>query len=367
MKRWSWALLLGLLLTNAIWLTLEVTRNRKPTEERRSSPVRDDGVVDRERPPSIDPAPRTAETDAPTGSDAEVPTTPEAIVPEEDRLADGARQTADDALRESCIAEILAALESDRPERARIGATAVASIGSISYPRERARRALSRLLHSGDRGTVYAALLAIPATASEPNDVDRLLALTVDPSLGVRCLAVAALAYDLRGDLAAEKVDAALRRLLSDPEPLVVRATLRALRFGRFSREIMDRLLELAQAPEPHPEAIQTLATLDPKPEAAVEALLDALEGPDLELNHAAVHGVRRGIPDSSRRRVADAFARVVFVRTSHPNIVESIEMIERFGDASHVPALERIASSPGLPEVQRRSAREAAALLRKR
>lgn len=360
----SVAVLLALLvLTNAIWIARELLREE--AIDKRSAPVaepRGKTVAKAKRDSRRIARPSVAKSEKPgmIGKQADVPPAiPPKLLETRSQWIAEALQTESEHRRDAAVDHIRTAVASQRIAEILVGLSAVRRISNVDYERDAMRRAILPLLvHEEDRVRALA-VGALSSTTRDPAHLDRVLELLKDPSPRVRSALMSAIARLMAWDFRDRRVADAILVLLSDPDKSVVRNTLGNLGHGRFERQVVERLLALAQD-STHRRSVymDVLAPMREKPSEVVEVLLQELEsGQHAYLHQSIVGGLEKGVPSLAHQQVAAAFARLLFVRVSNPSPGASLRKIEQYGDRRQVSALRRHRDQPGISQTMRNRA----------
>jgi hypothetical protein len=268
--------------------------------------------------------------------------------------------------REDAIADITRALDVGSAEARRSALEVLCRVAHVRFERAHLRPLL--VSQANDSSAVIRALgvEAWRLYCLEPSDVGPLLELCRDASSSVRSAAARAL---LATGSTALPADTAILALLKDEEHTVVRDVLVNVGRRELSRQVEDRILELAKDPQFRRIVFRdTLRWVVSPSERVVDTLISALEDPVLELWATwALDRVDKDADPHVRKKVADAFVGLLESRVHPQDIIGCIDRISRYGSAGHATELEWLARSQAASEAVRARAREAIEVLRQR
>lgn len=286
-------------------------------------------------------------------------------------LAD-AFQLDDAAKREAAIERIRAAMTSGNADEARPGVTAFVQLGSIEFDKASFRQAVRALLGSTDVPTRAAAASAFTMTGTEPEDVERILALADDPAPEVR----ENLSWIISGlhnrDLTGRAGEAVLK-LLAREERHQLREALRGMWGAKFSPAVEARVVELSQNLEstdsPAYDAMYfALSTQANKSEASVKRLTELLAHRDTtNIAGRCAWGLQQGVDRAEFPFIANAMMKVLEARSEGSLRNDALSCLRTYGDAAQAPALKALLAKPGVTGEYRKLLEETLASLEKR
>ena len=279
-----------------------------------------------------------------------------------------ARQVRDERVRDAALASIQEALGSEKPEHVLAGILAFRALWGTTVDRSSFRTSLAACLESPEPAVRQEAVTAFLAAGTKAEDVPVFLRLLRDDSADVRRAALFPLAVAARGELTGE-VGAAILGAVEGMPPKEASRILRNLPWSRASPELEARVLALAREPEARRDVIWfQIVHIDPKTEAMVDLLLEAVRDSDPEIRKCARWGLATGIPDSCAPRVAAALMESLEIDGgAEENIHHTFNGLRRYGTASEALALERFAQNPLVPEEVRKQAKQAAEEIQRR
>ena len=208
------------------------------------------------------------------------------------------------------LQKMLGAEASDQDKK-----TALATLGralTAKFDRTPFRPLVVPLLTSNDAGLRRLALGCLPGLGATADDLPGVARLAEDPSPQVRQVVGTALIQIAQG-AHAQVVIPALTRLLRDPEPGVIEATIRSM-WGQYSSPEFDALLiELSREPRYHHNVIYFgLSTMRTKSVPVCRRLVEELADPDWNNSGRAAWGLTYGVTDEAKKLVEEGLLRAL-------------------------------------------------------
>jgi HEAT repeat protein len=155
-----------------------------------------------------------------------------------------------------------------------------------------------------------------------------------------------------KGDLTSRAGEAVLK-LLDAPDPRERLEIVRYLWGANFSPALEERLAKLAYDPDrdvSYYTVYSALSTQRNKGRRCVDVLIERLGNEDwYNVGGRAIWGLGYGVEPDQQARVADAALKVFQSRTDGYLRQQSLRSLSTYGRAEQVPALQEIASKPGI------------------
>lgn len=274
-----------------------------------------------------------------------------------------ALQIQDRATRDAAVRKIYEALASGDPALNHAGLRAFLGTVEASYDKAPFRAVIQPLVEKLDGDARVSALYALRQTGKQPGDLELVLhAIEEDPSRSMRHSATHLLELYTGGKIRGRAAEITLALLQADDRD-DRREALRGLWGADVTPELQERMIELAApgSPSRHDAIYFGLSTLQGKSEAVLQALFKACEDPDSNNSHRAVWGLGHGVPEENQGMVADFAIDLLEARGSASVRKDCLRMLEQYGSARHVPALEALAQNDLLGRDLREMAERAA------
>jgi hypothetical protein len=289
----------------------------------------------------------------------------ELAVAQGDDLARAILQREDKQLRERALETLREQLAPATPHDVKIRALrALATALPARFDRQPFRALVLPLFKSPDERVRMLALSCLAGVTSELDDLSAVAALAEDPSPQVRGV-VASTLVGIGGGKAPEVVVPALKKLLADGEPDVVRATIRA-QWGQYPEPQLDaQFIALADNPRYHHEAIYFgLSTQRSKSPAVCRRLVDELADPDWNNSGRAAWGLNFGVPPDARSLVEEGMLAALPEETNTYTRGEEFTALEKVASEKSRPYLTKVAGAETESDADREVARRILAKL---
>jgi hypothetical protein len=266
---------------------------------------------------------------------------------------EAAMQLTDPARRAAALDEVHAGLLSEDPIVREAALRALAQLRELDFDKAALRPAVLSALQAADGGVREAALWALWAVGRDPAvDGPLLLRLAADPERGVRELVGQALVANGKRQLDGVAADAVFA-LLTDREAIVRRSTLASLHGVAVDERTEQHLVSLLDDREWRHEALHFAFAQMPRKSPRTVAALVALIG-DPNDGQLARRALATGVAPAQQAEVADAFVRLLESRADAQTVGDAARVLERYGSARHVPALEVLLARPGVTQTMR-------------
>jgi hypothetical protein len=279
---------------------------------------------------------------------------------------EAASQIQDPARRTQALREIEVALLSGSPEHQLAACAALAQLREVKFDKQPFRAPVLAIAQSSSGPLRVKALYALYNTEHRPEDLALALALAEEDSSAARESGMHLLFLFSGGDLTGTTGAAALRLLQAD----VGRQGLSGLWGARVSPEISAHLLEMSRSSngdKGHDAVYYGLSTLQDKPRAVVERLIELASGASSENAWRSRWGLGHGVPEEHGPLVA-AGMRDLFEARSEPSLqCELLGLIGQYATSEYLPWLQRIEADPAQPDSVREAARKALEEVRQR
>jgi hypothetical protein len=364
-----------LLASNAAWFLSDRRLDDSPPREAPPGPAEDAVQVMRalrtriaeleaKRAPAEPTEPETTPARAPARS-----STAESHTAASDwKWAMGLSEIHDPAKRAAAWQEMKSRLTDEERGRVISALRQLSQMRFVEFDKGAWRPLVEGRLGSEDAEVRAAAAAAMAALAESNDQLEPLLSLIDDEDLGVRKAVGEALARGSEGVLTGA-VGKAFLRLLAD-DPRVARAALDASSYLKeVDPAIEARVIRLTREKKENvgTYAREFLSNLKTKSPRVAELMVTELASDDYVVRNYACAGLTSGVPDSHRKRAADA-ALEKMKELSHWNDHQVLlTVIVANGDSTHVDEIERFAGNPLLPEWHREQLRRYAGKLRRR
>jgi HEAT repeat protein len=264
--------------------------------------------------PSTKPATKPA-----TRPTTHVATRPATAAPGSDatvaELRDAVAQRHDPARRSAALARALGMLDTDTPAEQRIALRVLAQTGEIRFDRDRFDVRLRQLLASKDDEVRAMVLQVLPNFDIGQDDLRLIAPLAEDGSPRVRSNVASAIVA-ANGRVGSAELDAAMSRLLDDPDFNVRRESMRAINNVDVGPAVEAKLLALSHDDKIGRDAITLGLSTRPVVSGAVaDRLIECLDDADqgnivnraaYALRNATIEGVARSRLDAALLRTFD-------------------------------------------------------------
>jgi len=131
---------------------------------------------------------------------------------------------------------------------------------------------------------------------------------------------------------------------------------------------VQERLVELAKHPELQHDTIYFgLSTLQSKSRPVVEYFLSVLEDSDWENTSRTLWGLTSGVATSEQSLVAEKVLKLFEARNEVRMQSYSVELLAKYCDATHVPALRKLSDNPLLEDPLRAELQKTIAMIEAR
>lgn len=275
------------------------------------------------------------------------------------KLVEAALQLTDAAKRAEALEQIRTSLGGSDEMAAYVALQAYVGIKDLKMDRAAYRELVEPWLDAEDPGMRRLAWYAFAETERRPEDVARVRALADDPSETVRRSASHLMFLYEEGDFTGASGDAVLGMLKREEKPLR-REVLRGMWGASLSPELEAEVIALSRSEDPnemHDAVYFALSTASNKSSAAVDRLIEVLADPDVVNNAGrAAWGLRQGVAEADRGRVADAAMTLIENRRSGALWSQAVELLGRYGSSQHQAEVERLLADPGLDARSRMS-----------
>lgn len=266
------------------------------------------------------------------------------------------KQIEDPSIRARALDEIRAALSGTDEDAALPAFLALCRSWGVEYDRESVRPLVAPWLQHENSQTRAFAIQTLSATGAHRESLGLVLPLVSDPSPDVLKVLPGALLVmtEYRPD---EATGRAIVRLLSHEDRQVRRAAISMMERVRTPTPDMEaRLVELTtdEDPSTRRQSLFALGQLGTKSDRVVDVLLPHLDAADWNSRLVAYRGLTRGVPDSSKRKVADAVVRVAPKLPDHNNLMMCFRILNECGDETHVEAMRKLSTNPMLSDTLR-------------
>ncbi|MEZ5980336.1 MAG: M56 family metallopeptidase [Planctomycetota bacterium] len=253
--------------------------------------------------------------------------------------------------RTKAVEEVRAALDSTDPVRRHAALMAFTSTGEVNYDRAPFVDVLRTLCATESGDAQVSAFYALNRAGRQPGDERILLEALKDPSPQLADSGLHFLTLYFDGKLEGEASDAALKLLPTD-SAREARQRLSGMWGASASKEIQERLLELAQVPSIHHDIVYfALSTLQNKSREVVEYLIGLISSADHEDVWRSLWGLRQGVAASEHELVADAALKLFGARTDGQTRGDCLQLMEMYCSESHLAALRGLAENEMLSE----------------
>lgn len=278
-------------------------------------------------------------------------------------------QAADNDERQRALSEVEAALHGNDTTRLLTALCALQGTERVAFDRARLREAVRPHLDSPVEKVRAAAYYALARLQPDPADMRAVQRGMTDPALSVRKAVTTLLVAVSKGDVSGPGASGIVAALLGDENREVVRSSIHGLLGAtRFSDDIERTLIALGSADEFRDDVYEhVLFGIDGKSARVTDALVAIAQGPDLRLAERAIHSLRFGVPESRRMATADAMLRIANARTSPRVKRNCVELVETWGDSSHIPKLQELADTEDASTAVRNAVAHALTTIRNR
>jgi len=270
-------------------------------------------------------------------------------------------QRKDKALRAQGLEELAALLQSDDPEEALLGLTALPSIRTIPCDKERFKPYVLAALADDDADVRSAAFHCLYTVCSGDEQLDIMVSLVNDPSPEIRRMVTSMVTSRIRG-LARDSdqeaaVTSALRSLLEDDDKYTKRQAMDGLaRRPEYAEEMENLAIELSKDPEYADEMRQWLNRRDTISKEVAERLVEMFD--EDRMGYQAMDWTRRRLSDDARPIATDFCLGIVRDSLQHYDRSRALDYVRRIGDIWVLPELEEIARSHDAEGIEQELAR---------
>lgn len=231
--------------------------------------------------------------------------------------------------RAETLAKIRDSLQGDDPQLQYAALRTLQAIGDVKYDKASMRPLVLPYVKTAKREALVAACYALLNTDRRPEDLELIHKAWQRRSPALDRSMTFLLRSFSDGKIEGRSEEIVLE-LLGSPQASVRREGLRGLWGASVTDQLAGRLIELADDPESHHDAIYFgLSTLRPKNPAAVDRLITELSDPDWNNWDRALWGLGYGIPEGEQAKVADALADM-YVARSDPRTREKCRRLVR-------------------------------------
>jgi hypothetical protein len=243
--------------------------------------------------------------------------------------------------RMAAAAELRAALAGDNETRRYAALRTLQQIGDVNFDKASFRPLVLPLVKSSTGHELVSALYALYNTKREPGDVH-----LVQEAWQRRSPALASSISHLLFMYSDGKIEGRseeiILEVLDSPEAGERREGLRGLWGASISDKLAARLVELADDPESHGDAVYFgLSTLKPKNEAVVDKLIETLSDSDWTNNGSrALWGLGYGVPKELQPKVAAAAAELYAARSDPRTREEARKIVRNYAGEAAAEAL---------------------------
>jgi hypothetical protein len=250
-------------------------------------------------------------------------------------LGDGAAEK-----QAAVVDQLRAALAGDDEEQQYAALQTLRQIGDVNYDKAEFRGLVFPLVRDSSGSMLVTACYALFNTEHRPNDL-----LLIQEVWSRRSTALDnAMSHLLfmfgDGKIEGRSADIVLE-LLDSPHADVRREALRGLWGAQVTDELAARIVELADDPESHHDAIYfALSTFKPKNEMVVGKLIETLTDPDWNNWDRALWGLGYGVPTELHPRVASALADMYVARSDPRTREKCVALIRQYAGDAAVEAL---------------------------
>jgi hypothetical protein len=244
------------------------------------------------------------------------------------------------AKRAEAVAAMRAALEGDDADLQLAALQALSQIGDVNYDKAAFRGLVFPLVREGSGSLLVAACYALFNTDRRSNDL-----LLIQEAWTRRSAtldnAMSHLLFMYSDGIIEGRSEEIILELLDSPHADARRETLRGIWGASVSDRLAARIVELADDPESHGDAIYFgLSTFKPKNEAVVDKLIETLTDPDWNNWDRALWGLSYGVPEELQPRVAEALTEMYIARSDPRTREKCRELIRQYGGEDAVEAL---------------------------
>ncbi len=279
------------------------------------------------------------------------------------------RQTGDEGKRLMALNDIRMALLSKDESLQSAALMAVASIADVNYDKASMRPFVLPFIESKNGSLRANSMYALLATGVQPGDSAMFMKMSADPDPGVRGRITHVLHTCNKGDLMGEASDVVLN-LLDDKDSNVARDNLHCIWGAQVSDKVQNRLIEMAATKDrekKHNVFYFGLSTLENKSRPVIQALIKEMQTGDFELESRSRWGLSFGIPDEHKGMVADAFLALLKSRSDSEIQSDCLRNLSNYGEARHLPDIEKFASGGTDSESMKQEAENAIAAIKRR
>ena len=244
------------------------------------------------------------------------------------------------AKRAEAVAAMRAALEGDDADLQLAALQALSQIGDVNYDKAAFRGLVFPFVREGSGSLLIAACYALFNTDRRSNDL-----LLIQEAWTRRSAALdnamSHLLFMYSDGIIEGRSEEIILELLDSPHVDARRETLRGIWGASVSDRLAARIVELADDPESHGDAIYFgLSTFKPKNEVVVDKLIETLTDPDWNNWDRALWGLGYGVPEELQPRVAEALAEMYVARSDPRTREKCRELIRQYGGEDAVEAL---------------------------
>jgi hypothetical protein len=233
--------------------------------------------------------------------------------------------------RAEVVARLRAALTSDVEDQQYAALRTLQQIGDVKYDKEQFRPLILPFVMNARGHMLVSAAYALFNTKREADDLVRIQQAWErrSPALEGSISHLLFMFGDGKIDGRSEEI---MLELLASPDASVRREGLRGLWGANLSGKLIARLVELADDPDSHGDAIYFgLSTLKPKNEAAVDKLIETLTDPDWNNWDRALWGLGYGVPEELQPKVAKALAEMYKARSDPKTRAKCRDLIRQY------------------------------------
>jgi hypothetical protein len=243
--------------------------------------------------------------------------------------------------RAKAIAELRSALEGNDRGRNYAALTALQQVGDVNYDKSVFRPLILPFVKHAKGHTFVSAADALHHAGQEPGDLE-LIRQAWDRRTPALDGSMAHLLFKFGDGKFEGRSEEIMLELLASPEADVRREGLRGLWGASVSDKLAARIVELADEPESHGDAVYFgLSTLKPKNEAVVDKLIETLGDRDWTNNASrALWGLGYGVPKELQPKVAAAAAELYAARSDPRAREQAREIIRNYAGPAAVEAL---------------------------
>jgi predicted Ser/Thr protein kinase len=285
-----------------------------------------------------------------------------------------ANRTDSTEARNKAFQAMLAAIQSDDPEKIEAGLVAVSFAAEVQVDKTNLRDAIRTRLDHPTANVRMRAVSAMCTANYEPVDVERIVAMiptAEDSELGAYAIALGEFSkLDFTGRFAAPMLSVLERGMAlaaktrwGDNSGFDERNVLRPLWGARFSPEIEAKILEWSHLDESEDGVIFTsgrgynvfyyaLSVQANKSTASVDRVLELAENPDVtNIGGRSLWGLRGTVPDKNDQSKVAAFViKLLGSRNSDYQWRMGLNLLDDYATKDHAPAIEALAAREAMP-----------------